>query len=308
MDEPNILPVTNSADTPKYTRPLRYPRDEGPEAIIAANREFYRAIACKYDNYEACAGTRYFQSMLETDLEVIERNLSRTDGPIECLDCGGGSGNLTVKMLHRGWHVTVVDVSSEMLALSRAKTTEWKSNVCFVHDSVEHFLNSCRQSFHLISFSSVLHHLFSPANVVQRAGQQIRDAGFFYSNFDPVIPSSALATSLIAAIDTLCAKLVHDRDDLFPGIARRLQKLISPRDRGFDRNIAGPGDLAEFHARTGLDDRNIAETLAALGFSVDIRKYPSGRTAPIRWLNRYIPALINFRILAQKNRPLRNVG
>src|SRR2546430_9045237 len=30
-------------------------------------------------------------------------------------DCGGGTGNLALKMLARGWNVTVVDVSDDML-------------------------------------------------------------------------------------------------------------------------------------------------------------------------------------------------
>lgn len=307
MDRPNIAPGTLSTDPPEFHGVHQPPFDGGTEAVIAANREFFRKIASKYDNYEACAGTGYFQSMLEMDLDTIERHLPRSNEPIECLDCGGGTGNLTIKMLRRGWHVTAVDVSSEMIDLSRTKTTEWKSNVCFVHDSVENFLTSCHQTFHVISFSSVLHHLYSPAEVVRQAGDRISDDGFFYSNFDPVIPSSAIATSLLAGFDTVFAKLAHDRKDFFPGVSRRFQKLFS-KDKSFDRNIASPGDLAEFHARTGLDDRNISDTLAQLGFSVDTRKYPSGRTAPIRWLNRYIPALINFRILAHKTHASRSDG
>src|ERR1700730_16787516 len=97
----------------------------GPEAqVIAANIDFYRNIAKKYDEYETCVRNEALQRMLLTDLERMSRILENSSGNIRCLDCGGGSGNISLKMLEMGWNVTVVDVSSDMLTLldERART------------------------------------------------------------------------------------------------------------------------------------------------------------------------------------------
>src|SRR4051794_5818271 len=84
------------------------------EQVILANKEFYRQIASKYDHYECCASDAFFQNVIEQDLEAIGEKLGHRREPIRCLDCGGGTGNVTLKMLRRNWQVTVVDVSSDM--------------------------------------------------------------------------------------------------------------------------------------------------------------------------------------------------
>src|SRR2546423_7885757 len=81
------------------------------EQVILANKEFYRQIASKYDHYEYCASDVFFQRVIEQDLEAISKKLDQRHEPIHCLDCGGGTGNLTLKMLRRGLQVTGVDGS-----------------------------------------------------------------------------------------------------------------------------------------------------------------------------------------------------
>src|ERR1700751_2454222 len=85
------------------------------DQVILANQEFYKHIAQKYDDYEACASDEFFQRWIEGDLKVIESKLPKRSDAVRCLDCGGGTGNVALKMLRRGWDVTVVDVSADML-------------------------------------------------------------------------------------------------------------------------------------------------------------------------------------------------
>ena len=278
---------TNSADS------LR-------EQVILANREFYKEIARKYDRYESCACDEFFQRGVEADLDVIQKSLDKRPNPVRCLDCGGGTGNLTLKMLRRGWEVTVVDVSPDMLAILQQKVAATGNTAVFINDSVENFLANSSERFDVVSFSSVLHHLFSPIAVVAGAANRISRGGFFYSVFDPVIPSSRFAARLFSTLDTVLAKLFYDRDDFFPGLYRRLRKTGSAHDAAHGRPIVSPGDLAEYHAHKGLDDRLFALTLEREGFSVDIQRYPVGRTSLLRSVNSRVRALLNFRILAQR--------
>jgi 2-polyprenyl-3-methyl-5-hydroxy-6-metoxy-1,4-benzoquinol methylase len=269
-------------------------RDE----VISANIAFYRELAEEYDQYESCASEEHYQHMLDADLDKIEAQLPA--GSIHCLDCGGGSGNLTLKMLKRGWNVTVVDVSPDMLELSKVKVRTNGYCAEFVNDSIENFLSRNHHSFSLITFSSVLHHLHSPVAVIKEVAMNVRPGGFFYSNFDPVRPSSGFLAACFNNVDTILAKAMRDRKDLLPGITRRFRKFRLTPDPAHNRAVASPGDLAEYHARTGLDDRLIVETLEQLGFVVHLEHYPVGRTKPMLWGNRWLRAMLSFKIMSQR--------
>jgi 2-polyprenyl-3-methyl-5-hydroxy-6-metoxy-1,4-benzoquinol methylase len=273
------------------TEPIR-------DEVISANIAFYRKITEKYDQYESCASERYCQQMLDTDLDKMQAQLP-SEG-IHCLDCGGGSGNLTLKMLKRGWKVTVVDVSPDMLRLSKAKVRASGHSAEFVNDSIENFLCSNHHLFSVITFSSVLHHLYSPVAVIREVTKNVRLGGFFYSNFDPVRPCSRLLATCFSNVDTILAKATRDPKDLLPGVLRRIRKFRLTPDPTHNRQVASPGDLAEYHARTGLDDLLIAETLEQQGFVVNLEHYPVGRTKPMLWGNRWLRVMLNFKIVSQR--------
>ena len=270
------------------------------DQVVSANVEFYREIAAKYDRYESCASDVFFQEMLENDVKQMAGTLENHFAKIRCLDCGGGTGNLTVKLLSRGWTVTVVDVSPEMLEISRAKVSASGHSATFVNDSIENFLKTSGESFEFVSFSSVLHHLHSPAQAVREVAARIRPGGFFYSNFDPVVPSSRSIAACFSTLDTVVAKLLYDRKDLVPGVARRLRKLTLPKDHLHERPIVGPGDLAEYHARVGLDDKLISNALEENDFDVTGVRYFAGRTKTTRWINARLQASLTFKIMAQR--------
>jgi ubiquinone/menaquinone biosynthesis C-methylase UbiE len=268
------------------------------DEVISANVAFYKEMASKYDQYESCTKEDFYQRMLEEDLDQMRGQLD-TIG-VSCLDCGGGSGNLTLKLLKRGWHVTVVDVSPEMLEISRAKIRAQGYVADFVNDSVEHFLSSSSHDYDVVTFSSVLHHLYSPQDVVKAVARRIKPGGFFYSNFDPVIPSSRLLATCFSNFDTILAKILSDRRDFLPGILRRFRKLTDATDETHGRVVVSAGDLAEYHARKGLDDRTLANTLSGLGFSVKVEHYPVGRTKLALWCNRHLQAVRSFKIMARR--------
>ncbi len=270
------------------------------DQVVLANVEFYREIAQKYDHYESCTWDTFHQEMLENDVDKMGKELENQFEQIRCLDCGGGTGNLTLKLLRRGWAVTVVDVSSDMLEISRAKISASGYTARFVNDSIEHFTASSTGDFEIITFSSVLHHLYSPVQVVRELAARIRPGGFFYSNFDPVFPSSRLMATCFCNFDTILAKLLYDRKDLLPGMTRRFRKLALPRDTAHARAIASPGDLAEYHARKGLDDLAIAAALEAQGFGVTRVRYAAGRTKVTRWINNRLNASSIFKLAARR--------
>jgi ubiquinone/menaquinone biosynthesis C-methylase UbiE len=272
-----------------------------PEAsVIAANVSFYREIAAKYDQYEACACDREMQAMLNRDLDRIAKLLGARDTPIKCLDCGGGSGNLSLKMLSRGWSATVVDVSPDMLAVLQEKASRGGFAPTLVNQDILDFLEGSGDNFDVITFSSVLHHLHEYLPVIAAAADRIGSRGVFYSVFDPMPPRHPRLARGFEAFDTLVAKLLHDRADLLPGTFRRIKKLFRTPDAGHGRAVLTSGDLAEYHALAGIDSAAIVRLLDSKEFVVEESRWSAGRSAPAKFINRYLRFMESFKILAQR--------
>lgn len=274
------------------------PADE----VIRANVSFYREAAPKYERYESWTFDPSFQRMLAADLDLIASHLGHVNGRrVKCLDCGGGTGNLSIRLLQRGWDVTVVDVSREMLEILEDKCAAQGLVPRIRNCSVEEFLETDDAHYDLISFASVLHHLHSYCGVVELAAPRLQPKGIFYSNFDPVPPKHRMMTQVFDSMDTLLAKLLFDPADVLPGIKRRVTKLVGRASLQHGRAIAGAGDLAEYHAKSGVDDAQIVDLLKHSGFAVlEHCRYTTGRTRASQEVNRWVGLLRSFKIIAQR--------
>ena len=294
-------------DTPPETSLLRTQDQDGTHLstaeskVIAANVEFYRQIADKYDRYETGTFDPNVQQSMEDDLDRIQAWLVTRGRMPSCLDCGGGTGNIALKMLERGWKVTVVDVSDEMLGLLNEKARTKGYSPRLVSSSIERFLTATSSTHDVVAFGAVLHHLYSFERVVRLAAHRVCPGGFFYSNFDPVVPKRPFWARAFHSLDTAVAKLALDPSDFLPGVERRLRKLFLPRDPLLGRPVAGPGDLAEYHALSGLDDARILHLLGMAGLQiVEHQRYATGRTTVVRLLNERLRFLESFKIIARR--------
>jgi ubiquinone/menaquinone biosynthesis C-methylase UbiE len=278
--------------------------------IIQANVDFYLQVAEKYDTYETYLFDPDLQQSLEDDLDTIGSYFDSLGRAPTCLECGGGTGNLTLKMCARGWAVTVVDVSGKMLDLLKEKARAQGHSPTLINGPIEQFLEDVTlQPYDLVAFSSVLHHLYSYSSVVERAIRQLGPGGIFYSNYDPVAPKNPLWSRGFNSLDVALAKVLFDPADLLPGIGRRLRKLFSQKDSMFCRAVASAGDLAEFHVGTGVDDNQILKLLQTNGFSiVKHQRFATGRTAVMRSLNERLRLLESFKVIARRDCDLTPTG
>src|SRR5467141_1685192 len=169
---PEILPGSVSNRTANRTKAAE-------DRVIAANVEFYRQVADKYESYEAYLFDKVLQKGLENDLDKIGSYFTSLGRAPSCLECGGGTGNLTLKMCARGWDVTVVDISAHMLDLLKQKALTKGYSPALVRSPIERFLETTGESFDLVAFSSVLHHLYSYPRVVEQAASRVRPGGLF---------------------------------------------------------------------------------------------------------------------------------
>ena len=269
--------------------------------VVQANVEFFRGFAHKYDRYESPVFNPFFQQMLMDDLDRITANFHYALTQPTALDCGGGTGNISLKLLERGWSVSVVDVSPDMLAILSRKCQARNLNPAIVNQTLETYLAETSDSYNLVCFGSVLHHLHSYLEVVSLAAQRVRPGGFFYSNFDPAIPKRPFLADAVTSVDTLAAKIQYDPADVLPGILRRLKKLAMKPSPLHQRREASLGDIADYHSESGVDDCQILDILGQEGFVIlEHLRYGTGRTSPIRIINDFCHFSESWKILAQR--------
>src|SRR6266481_5672303 len=113
--------------------------------VIEANVDFYRQIAEKYDSYETYLFDPDLQQSLEEDLNKITSYFKPLGRTPACLECGGGTGNLTLKMCARGWAVTVVDVSDRMLGLLKEKASAEGHSPALIHSPIKRYLEATHE-------------------------------------------------------------------------------------------------------------------------------------------------------------------
>jgi len=269
--------------------------------VAQANVDFFRGFAHKYDRYESHVFDPFFQRMLIGDLDRITASFKNAAARPTALDCGGGTGNISLKLLERGWSVSVVDVSPDMLAILRQKCEAQRLAPSIVNQALETYLAKTSESYDLICFGAVLHHLHSYLGVVKLAAERVRPGGFFYSNFDRVIPKRPFLADAVNSMDTFAAKMRYDLGDVIPGTLRRLRKLAMKPSSLHQRSVASLGDIADYHSEAGVDDGQILDILSREGFVIlEHSRYGTGRTPPIRILNDLCHFSESWKILARR--------
>jgi SAM-dependent methyltransferase len=222
-----------------------------------ANRLFYRDIAEQYDS--DCS---VFQEVPQERLEsLLRRAVGLVATPDRVLDAGGGSGNASLVLLDLGLDPMVADVSPEMVSIWERRARERGHQPRSEVATLEEFFVADERSWDLIVFSSVLHHLEDPIEVLLAAGRRTAEGGVIATIFDPMALGGT--GRLIRRIDYLIWLVRHSPGRLGSAVLRRLRRLGGRPDEQPDI-----GTLAERHAMHGLDDSAIAQAMAATGMEI----------------------------------------
>jgi len=94
----------------------------------------YRALAPIYDRLNDTVDYRAWADFIE---ETFRRYA--TEKPTLVLDLGCGTGSMTVELASRGYDMTALDLSDEMLAVAESRTREKGYDVLFVSENMADF-------------------------------------------------------------------------------------------------------------------------------------------------------------------------
>lgn len=117
------------------------------------------------------------QAILWQDLDILLAEMN--DGPLHVLDAGGGEGQTAIRMAQLGHHVTLCDVSQEMLKRAQAAAEEKgvSGNMHFVHCAVQDIAQHLASPVDLILFHAVLEWVADPVAVLQTLWTVLRSGG-----------------------------------------------------------------------------------------------------------------------------------
>jgi ubiquinone/menaquinone biosynthesis C-methylase UbiE len=101
------------------------------------------------------------------------------------LDVGCGTGNITLKLLQAGFHVTAVDLSEPMLDILAAKGSKYGSFMRIVCKDVDSFLQESHNTYDAVTLSSVLHHQPDYLTTVSQLLARINPGGCIYITHEP---------------------------------------------------------------------------------------------------------------------------
>ena len=152
------------------------------EKILKANVAVHKSEAKYYELMHPEVYNKFEQKRVISSLKIVDKLVAvDSDRKKRALDFGAGTGNLTGKLLQMGYHVTALDISTEMCTILEKKYKPYleSEKLVIVNSPIEDVsFNRC--NFDLIACYSVLHHLPDYVNIVERFSGFLRKGGVMY--------------------------------------------------------------------------------------------------------------------------------
>lgn len=174
--------------------------DKLKDKILSANIEEHKKEAKYYDTIHTELFNYYEQKRINKALDVIINNFDKN---CKILDVGCGTGNLTIKILERGFkNITSVDISKEMMNELMRKVKNYNHNIKFIVSDVDSFLENNISKFDIILMGSVLHHLPDYVNTLKKIKRVLNKKGCIYATHEPlVLPRKSILIRLLLKMD-----------------------------------------------------------------------------------------------------------
>jgi 2-polyprenyl-3-methyl-5-hydroxy-6-metoxy-1,4-benzoquinol methylase len=231
--------------------------------------------------------TNFFQSSILA--KTVEKSCITLKSSAKILDLGCGTGYLSRRFLSKGYHVTGVDLSQEMIqAFEETIPAALKPQTHLIVGDAEDFLLQNKEEYNVIVLSAILHHLFDYELVLRQICAQLSSGGILLVFFEPL------------------KQKVHFpiKFALHRGLSWLDEKLY--RSEMWIKNISVLDD--EYHHSDyqrqfgGIDPNRVNEVLLEEGLKVlQTEKYCARRYGIFAWLaNRVLGTQNTFNLFATR--------
>ncbi len=155
--------------------------------MIEDNKTTFELMASRYD--EIICGCPYYYNQREAETEMIYKlvpNSARQEKGF-ALDVGCGTGDHSLLLLRKGYFVTGIDPSLEMLKLAKIKTREYKNKINFYNGRIENLKNTQDKFQVVIVCGSVLNLLPNWEEFFRKVGELLSKRGVLIISFDNML-------------------------------------------------------------------------------------------------------------------------
>jgi ubiquinone/menaquinone biosynthesis C-methylase UbiE len=206
---------------------------------------FFDGEAARYDRAYGAAH-RLGGHTLRTRLNAAVRLLG--DGPGEVLDAGMGPGRLCAALDRKGWTVTGIDGSQEMVDLARERLPHARERLLRARIEVLPFADG---SFDAVAVTGVLEYVEDRAAVLQELARVLRPGGQAVVSIPNVLSIPSLWRRNLVYPAVRAAKKL--------GLVRRapFRRKRPPRRRRFEAMLADAGLRVESVERLGFTGTQI---------------------------------------------------
>jgi 2-polyprenyl-3-methyl-5-hydroxy-6-metoxy-1,4-benzoquinol methylase len=259
-------------------------------AVVEANRRYHDAHITVYEEITHVAFPHYARRV-QSHLNRIQQFLPRPAEECTALDAGAGTGYFTKFLLERGFNVKAIEVSAAMRSQLAQRFPD-AAQLEIINSDIAEYLAETPEQVDVISFVSVLHHIYDYQKVLSLAASKLAPGGVLYSTCDPIPSQRPAASKAVHQIDKLAYALGHPS-----AITRRLTRSAAPLSES-----DGSMELAEYHAmRNGLNLDAIRQVLSSAGLvPVAIERGTSSRVGPLRTIEGWLGAGTDLFMLWQR--------
>jgi len=257
------------------------------EKVIEENKRIH-ALEDKFYLDRHPEQTNFYQSrILRKTVDQVCSLMNSTGGNI--LELGCGTGYLYLEFLKRGYKLTGVDLSAEMInVLEDRITKDCRKRSRLVVSDVETFADTDNKKYSAIILSALLHHLYDFESVVKIYCDRLIPGGIFLIFFEPL--KQGIKSSIRYAIHKTLANI--DEDFYRRKMVRCGVSLLEEEyhDSDYQRRFGG------------IDPYKLAGLFTEEGFKIiEIKKYCARRYGLSSFLaNCLFKTQNTFNLLARK--------
>jgi SAM-dependent methyltransferase len=229
------------------------------------------------------------------ELQGALQTLRERDLPWSVLDIGAGHGSFAEPLLAYGCTVTATEMSRPSVEFLRAQYgSNDRFSVALDEDGSLRSLGD--QTFGLVLFASVLHHIPDYETAIRVAAARVREGGALITFQDPLWYPALSRTNLrLSQAAYLWWRL--GQGNYLRGLKTRWRRV---RGR-YERN---PSDMVEYHVvRNGVNQRRVREVLSQLFGQVELFKYWSTQSAMGQRVGEAVKAENTFGVVAVDRLP-----
>lgn len=110
--------------------------------------------------------------------------------PLTILDAGGGQGQIACKLAKLGHHVTLCDISQQMLKLAQDQAQKQQVSIEFIHGAIQQLDSVINKQFDLVICHAVLEWVAEPVALLQSLKHHLKPNGYLslmFYNYDALL-------------------------------------------------------------------------------------------------------------------------